>query len=59
MAICIEIRKNAFIGIGATIIEFVRIGENATVGAGAVVLKDVAASETVVGNPAKPIRKSG
>lgn len=58
MAGCVKIKKGAFIGIGATIIEFVRIGENAIVGAGAVVLKDVAPFETVVGNPARSVRKS-
>jgi sugar O-acyltransferase (sialic acid O-acetyltransferase NeuD family) len=58
MAGCVQIEKEAFIGIGATIIESVRIGENAIVGAGAVVLKDVAPFETVVGNPARSVRKS-
>jgi acetyltransferase-like isoleucine patch superfamily enzyme len=38
--------------------EDVKIGENAIVGVGSVVTKDVAANETVVGIPAKKIRKA-
>jgi UDP-2-acetamido-3-amino-2,3-dideoxy-glucuronate N-acetyltransferase len=44
------------IGSGATILGGVRIGREATIGAGAVVTKDVGAGETVVGNPARPLR---
>lgn len=57
----VHLCKNAFIGVSATILpkEGRTIGENALVGAGALVTKDVAANETVVGNPARPIaRKS-
>jgi sugar O-acyltransferase (sialic acid O-acetyltransferase NeuD family) len=57
MAGRVEIRNGAFIGIGSTIIEFVKIGENATVGAGAVVIEDVPSGATVVGNPAKVIKR--
>ena len=53
----INIRKGAYIGTGAIITMGVEIGQNATVGAGAVVTKDVAAGDTVVGVPAKPINK--
>jgi acetyltransferase-like isoleucine patch superfamily enzyme len=46
----------ASIGSGATILGGVRIGPGAIVGAGAVVTKDVAAGQTVAGNPARPLR---
>lgn len=51
------VKKGASIGAGAVIVCGVTIGENATVGAGAVVTKDVPAGTTVVGNPARPIKK--
>lgn len=57
MAGRVEIGNGAFIGIGAIIIEFVKVGENAIVGAGAVVINGVPAGATVVGNPAKVIKK--
>jgi UDP-2-acetamido-3-amino-2,3-dideoxy-glucuronate N-acetyltransferase len=47
----------ASIGAGAVILPGVTIGENAMVGAGAVVTRDVEAGATVVGNPARPIRR--
>jgi len=50
------IERGASIGSGATILGGVRIGEKALIGAGAVVTKDVAPGETVVGNPARPLR---
>lgn len=52
----IHIRKNAWIGAGATILQGVSIGENAIVAAGAVVSKDVPDNTIVGGIPAKVIR---
>jgi len=52
----IHIKKNAWIGAGATILPGVTIGENAIVAAGAVVSKDVAANTIVGGIPAKIIK---
>ncbi|HUH33612.1 MAG TPA: sugar O-acetyltransferase [Daejeonella sp.] len=52
----ILIKKNAWIGAGATILPGVTIGENAIVAAGAVVNKDVPANAIVGGVPAKVIR---
>ena len=52
------VRKRAAIGTGVVILPGVTIGEGAIVGAGAVVTKDVAPGVTVVGNPARPLRKS-
>lgn len=52
----IHIKKNAWIGAGATILQGVTIGENAVVAAGAVVSKDVADNTIVGGVPAKIIK---
>jgi len=52
----IHIKKNAWIGAGATILPGVTIGENAVVAAGAVVSKDVADNTIVGGIPAKFIK---
>jgi UDP-2-acetamido-3-amino-2,3-dideoxy-glucuronate N-acetyltransferase len=51
------VRKGAAIGANATILPGVEIGEFAIIGAGSVVTKNVQANETVVGNPAKKIKK--
>ncbi|HPF40601.1 MAG TPA: acetyltransferase [Phycisphaerae bacterium] len=48
--------SGAFVGIGATVIQNVRIGFEAIVGAGAVVVKDVEPMTTVVGVPAQPTK---
>ncbi|MDA9328751.1 N-acetyltransferase [Flavobacteriales bacterium] len=52
-----KVKKGASIGTSATILGGITIGENALVGAGAVVTKDVPDGATVVGNPAKIIKK--
>ncbi len=53
----IVIKKNAWIGIGATILPGVTIGENSVLGAGSVVTKDVDDNTVVAGNPARIIKK--
>jgi acetyltransferase-like isoleucine patch superfamily enzyme len=53
----IHIKKNAWIGANATILQGVTIGENAVVAAGAVVSKDVPDNTIVGGIPAKIIKK--
>lgn len=53
----ILIKRNAWIGAGATILPGVTIGENSIVAAGAVVTKDVPANTIVGGVPAKMIRQ--
>ena len=50
----IRIGRNVWIGGGALILPGVTIGDDAVIGAGSVVTRDVAAGQTVVGNPAKP-----
>jgi acetyltransferase-like isoleucine patch superfamily enzyme len=52
----IHVKRNAWIGAGATILPGVTIGENAVVAAGAVVSKDVPANTVVGGIPAKIIK---
>ncbi|WP_200974505.1 DapH/DapD/GlmU-related protein [Echinicola sp. 20G] len=52
----IHIKKNAWVGANATILQGVTIGENAIVAAGAVVSKDVPDNVIVGGIPAKIIK---
>ncbi len=51
------IKKGARIGANATLLPGVVIGEGAVVGSGAVVTRDVLAHTTVVGNPARIMKK--
>ena len=53
----VHLKRNCWIGAGATILPGVSVGENAVVAAGAVVTKDVDANTVVGGNPAKFIKK--
>jgi acetyltransferase-like isoleucine patch superfamily enzyme len=52
-----HIKKGARIGANSTILPGVVVGEGAIVGSGSVVTKDVPAGITVVGNPAKELRR--
>lgn len=59
----VVIEDGAYIGTGAVLKQGshskpLRIGKEAIVGMGAVVLKDVEDGEIVVGNPARPIRRT-
>lgn len=54
-----EIGNDVFIGAGAKIIGAVKIGDGARIGANAVVVHDVPAHTTVVGIPARPVRRRG
>jgi serine acetyltransferase len=51
------IEEGVFIGAKAIILGPIKVGRNSKIGAGAVVLQDVPAGCTVVGNPARIIRK--
>lgn len=52
----IHIKKEAWIGAGASILPGVTIGKYAIVGAGAIVTKDVGDYEVAVGVPAKVVK---
>ncbi|GGH25170.1 nodulation protein L [Dyadobacter endophyticus] len=53
----VRIRRNAWIGAGATILPGVTVGENAVVAAGAVVSRDVPPNTVVAGVPAKVVKE--
>lgn len=53
----IVVEEDAFIGAAVIVLPGVTIGRGAAVGAGSVVAKDVAPGATVVGNPAREIRR--
>ena len=53
----VVIKRNAWIGAGATILPGVTVGENAVVAAGAVVSRDVPMNTVVAGIPAKIVKQ--
>ncbi|GAH10658.1 unnamed protein product [marine sediment metagenome] len=53
----VEIGDGAYLGIGCSIRNQIRIGEKAFIGMGAVVVKDVDPGVTVIGNPARPMKR--
>lgn len=53
----VRVGESVEVGSGAVLIPDVEVGAGATVGAGAVVTGPVAAGETVVGVPARPLRR--
>lgn len=55
----VVLKRNAWIGVGATILPGVTVGENSIVAAGAVVNKSVPANTIVGGVPAKVIKMIG
>ena len=48
--------EGAHVGIGACVIQDIKIGKWATIGAGAVIIDDVPDYAVVVGNPGKIIK---
>lgn len=53
----VTIGRDVWIGGGAILLAGVTIGDGAIVGAGSVVTRDVLPGTTVVGNPARPIKR--
>lgn len=53
----VTVGDGAFIGSGATILQGLSIGSGAVIGAGAVVTKNIPPGVTVVGVPARPMKK--
>jgi UDP-2-acetamido-3-amino-2,3-dideoxy-glucuronate N-acetyltransferase len=51
------VKQGASIGAGATILCGITIGEHAVIGAGSVVTKNVPPGVTVIGNPARILKK--
>jgi acetyltransferase-like isoleucine patch superfamily enzyme len=56
LASAVEVGEGAHVGAGAVVRQCLRIGDWSVVGAGAAVVRDVAAAQTVVGVPARPMR---
>lgn len=52
------IENDVFIGAGAVILPGIKIGSNSVIGAGSVVTKNVKSGTTVVGNPARFLKKT-
>jgi acetyltransferase-like isoleucine patch superfamily enzyme len=53
----VHLKRNCWIGAGATILPGVTVGENSVVAAGAVVTRDVEDNTVVGGNPARLIKR--
>ncbi|MDN4166640.1 acetyltransferase [Cytophagales bacterium LB-30] len=53
----VVLKEEVFVGTGATILNGLSLAEGAIVGAGALVNRPVLAKQTVVGVPAKPLKK--
>lgn len=51
------IGENVYIGAGACVLGGVKVGDNVMIAANAVVIEDIPSNTTVVGVPAKPVKK--
>ena len=53
----VKVGRGVLVGAGAVVLPNIHIGDYAVIGAGAVVTKDVPTKKTVVGVPARSIKK--
>lgn len=53
----VSIGSGTHVGAGATVIQGKRLGKNCTIGAGALVVRDVANASTVIGIPAREVKR--
>jgi sugar O-acyltransferase (sialic acid O-acetyltransferase NeuD family) len=53
----VTVGAHSWVGIGSSVIQLVTIGSKVTVGAGSVVIRDIPDGHTVVGNPAKFLKR--
>jgi sugar O-acyltransferase (sialic acid O-acetyltransferase NeuD family) len=54
----VEVESFCYIGAGAIIRQKLRVGTGALIGMGAVVVHDVEPGATLIGNPARPLRRA-
>ena len=54
----VSVGSGSFVGIGASVIELIKIGSNSIIGAGAAVVDDVPDNVTVVGVPARILKRT-
>lgn len=54
---CVQAEASVFVGLNASILPGLRVGENAVIGAGAVVTGNVMPQDTMVGVPARPVKR--
>jgi len=52
----VKIETGAFVGIGSSIIQYIKVGKWTTLGAGSVVISDIPSGCLAVGVPAKPVK---
>jgi len=55
----VSVGNQTWVGIGASTIQGVKIGEKTIIGAGAIIVDDIPDNVTVVGNPARIIKRHG
>ena len=53
----VTVGAQSWIGIGSSVIQLITIGNDVTVGAGSVIIRDIPNGYTVVGNPAKSLKR--
>jgi serine O-acetyltransferase len=54
----VVVEEEVLIGTGAQILQYLTVGSGAKVGAGAVVTRDIPKQTTVVGIPARELKKT-